>query len=100
MYVSVGRFRFRPMSDEERAQLTARMNRDVPPIAMESPGFVSVHFAKTEPDELTAVWVWESEKHWDEAFPRFLPALQEYVMPRLAEPPARAGGEVVLRAGG
>jgi hypothetical protein len=49
-------------------------------------------------DELMAVWLWGSAAHWDAALARFGPLLQEYVVPNLAGPPERVGGEVVVQA--
>ena len=54
-----------------------------------------VYFVRPSDDELMAVWLWDSEADWDAAFPRFGPSLQEYVVPSLAQPPDRAGGDVV-----
>jgi hypothetical protein len=97
MFVNVGRFTFRPMSQDERQRLMERMAQDVPPIARESPGFRGVYFTRPSDDEVMAVWLWESEADWNAALARFGPLLQAYVVPNLAQPPDRAGGEVVLQ---
>jgi hypothetical protein len=71
--------------------------QDVPPIARASRGFRGVHFARPSEDEVLAVWLWDSAADWEAALPRFGPALQEYVVPNLVQPPERLG-EVVLQA--
>ena len=75
-----------------------RIEQDVPPIAWDSTGFRGVYFARVSDDELMAVWLWDSEADWDTALPRFGPSLQEYVVPSLAQPPDRVGGDVVVQA--
>jgi hypothetical protein len=97
MFVNVGRFRFRPMSQDERQNMIQRVADDVPPIARESPGFRGVYFVRTGDDEVMAVWFWDSAADWDAALPRFGPGLQEYVIPNLAQPPERVGGDVVFQ---
>ena len=98
MFVNVGRFRFRPMAQDEMQRVFDRMEQDVPPIARASHGFRAVSFARPSDDEVIAVWLWDSAADWEAAQPRFGPALQEYVVPNLAGPPERVGGEVVLQA--
>jgi len=98
MFVNVGRFRFRPMDPDEMRGIIQRIEQDVPPIARDSAGFRGVYFVRPSDDELMAVWLWDSEADWDAAFPRFGPSLQEYVVPNLAQPPDRAGGDVVVQA--
>jgi len=97
MFVNVGRFRFRPMSQDEQQSLMQRMEHDVPPIARESPGFRGLNFVRLSDDELMTVWLWDSEADWEAALARFGPLLQQYVVPNLAQPPERVGGEVVLQ---
>ena len=97
MFVNVGRFRFRPMGQDEQRSLMLRIEQDVPPIAWESPGFRGVYFARASDDELMTVWLWDSEADWEAALARFGPLLQEYVVPNLAQPPERVGGEVVIQ---
>jgi hypothetical protein len=96
MFVVVGRFRFRPMDRDEQQQLVERIEQDIPPLARECPGFRSVYFARVGDDEVMTVWLWDHAADWDAAQPRFGPSLQEYVVPNLAQPPERVGGEVVL----
>ena len=96
MFVNVGRFHFRPMGEDERQSMVRRIEQDVPPVALESPGFRGVYFVRASDDELMTVWLWDTEADWDAALPRFVPMLQEYVIPNLAEPPDRVGGEVVV----
>ena len=97
MFVNVGRFRFRPMDEEERRRVVQSIERDVPPIARESPGFRGVYFARPSEDEVMAVWLWDSAADWDAALPRFGPSLQAHIVPHLAQPPERVGGEVVVQ---
>ena len=52
--------------------------------------------ARPTADEILTVWFWESEADWDAAFPQFGPFLQEYIVPNLAQPPDRVGGEVAV----
>lgn len=94
MFVNVGRFRLRPMGEGERNDLMQRIAQDIPPIARESRGFRGVYFARPSDDEVMAVWLWDSEADWNAALTRFGPLLQEYVVPNLAQPPERVGGEV------
>jgi heme-degrading monooxygenase HmoA len=96
MFVNVGRFHFRPMSQDERQHLIQRIEQDIPPIVRQSPGFRGVYFVSPTPDEVMTVWLWDSESDWDAAFARMGPHLQEYVVPNLDQPPDRAGGSVVL----
>jgi heme-degrading monooxygenase HmoA len=93
MFVNVGRFRFRPMGEEERRAVVQSIERDVPPIARASPGFRGVYFARTGDDEVMAVWLWDSAADWEAA----LPSLQAHVVPNLAQPPERVGGEVIVQ---
>ena len=98
MFVNVGRFHFRPMNVDEQQDLLRRMEADIPPLARESPGFRGVYCARPSPDEVLMVWLWDSEADWNAALAKFGPALQEYVIPNLAQPPERVSGEVVLQA--
>jgi hypothetical protein len=98
VFVNVGRFQFRPMAQDEMQRVIDRMEQDVPPIARASQGFRGVYFARPSDDEVLAVWLWDSSADWETALPRFGPALQEYVVPNLAQAPERVGGEVVLQA--
>jgi hypothetical protein len=97
MFVNVGRFRLRPMGQEEHHSLIERIEQATPPIARESPGFRGVYFARTNDDELMTVWLWDSEADWNAALPRFGPFLQAHVAPHLAQPPDRVGGTVVVQ---
>jgi hypothetical protein len=47
-------------------------------------------------DDLLAVWCWDSEADWEAGFAKLMPQLQEYVIPNLAGPPERVGGEVLI----
>jgi len=97
MFAVVGRFRFRPMSPVEQQRLVQRMEQDMPPIAQESPGFRGLHVVRASDEELLNLWLWDREADGEAAQPRFGPALQAYVVPNLAQPPERVGGEVVLQ---
>jgi len=96
MYVAVGRFHFRPMGQDEQQSLMKRMEQDVPPLARACQGFRGVAFVRLSDEELMTVWHWDSEADWDAGLVRFGPLLQEYVVPNLAGPPERIGGEVVM----
>ncbi len=72
------------------------MKEDVPRIARGRKGFRGVSFAYVSEDELMTSWPWDSEADWNMALAAFGPVLQEYVIPNLAGPPERAGGESVL----
>jgi hypothetical protein len=98
VFVSVGRFRFRPMGQGEMQRIVERVEQDVPPIARQSHGFRGVYFARPSEEEVMAVWLWDSAADWEAASPRFGPALQEYVVPNLVGPPERVGGDVVVHA--
>ena len=98
MFILIGRYQFRPMTSDEKEDLMDKVNRDIPPIVKGSEGFHSVYFLWSDENELTAVWRWDSEKHWDAAFPKFAPPLSEYVIPNLTQAPERKGGEVVFQS--
>jgi hypothetical protein len=97
MFVVVGRFLFRSMGQEERQRMTQGWERDFTPLARESPGFRGVQFVQLSDDEVMTVWQWDSAGDWEAAQARFGPFLQQHVAPHLAQPPERAGGEVVLQ---
>ena len=97
MFVAVGRFRFRSMSEDERRAMIQLWERDFAPLARECGGFRSVSFVWLSDEEIMTDWHWDSQADWDAAQARFGPFLQEHVAPNLAQPPERAGGEVVLQ---
>lgn len=97
MFVVVGRFRFRPMDQDERQSMFQGWEQDFSPLARESPGFRGVQFVQLSDDEVMTVWEWESEADWEGAQARFGPFLQQHVAPHLAQPPERASGAVVLQ---
>jgi hypothetical protein len=97
MFVNVGRFRFRQMGQDEQQRLMQSIEQDLPPIARESPGFRGVYFARLSDEELMTVWLWDSEADWEVALARMGPLLQQTVVPYLAQPPERFGGEVVAQ---
>lgn len=96
MFINVGHFRFRDLSDDDRASMVQSFERDIPPILAESQGFRGVYFTWVAPDDLMAVWLWDREQDWDAAFPKFGPSLQENVIPHLAGPPDRASGMAIF----
>ena len=98
MFVVVGRFKFKPASQEERQRMIQDVDRDFSPVARASPGFHGLQFVQLSDDELMTVWEWESAADWEAAQPRFGPYLQQYVIPQLAQPPDRVGGQVVIQA--
>jgi hypothetical protein len=96
MFVNVGRFRFRPMGQDEQQSLIQRIQEETPPLVQGSPGFRGVYFVRPSDDELMTVWLWDKEADWEAALARFGPFLQQHVAPNLAQPPERVGGEVVV----
>jgi heme-degrading monooxygenase HmoA len=96
MFVVVGRFRFRPVGEEERQSMFRRWEQDFTPLARESPGFRGVEFVRLSDDDVMTVWHWDSPADWEAAQARFGPFMQQHVGPHLAQPPERFGGEVVL----
>jgi len=97
MFVVVGRFRFRPMGQDEQRGMMQRIDQEFAPIARGSDGFQGVYFARPSDDEVMTVWLWDSEASWAAAQARFGPYLQQHVIPNLAQPPDRVGAEVVLQ---
>jgi hypothetical protein len=97
MFVVVGRFRFRSMGKDEWQGMTQGWEREFSPLARESPGFRGVQFVQLSAEEVMTVWQWESEANWDAAQEHFGPFMVEHVVPHLAGPPDRVGGEVVLQ---
>ncbi len=83
MFVVVGRFRFRPMGQDERQSMIQRWEQDFAPMARESPGFRGVHFVWLSDDEMMTDWHWDSEADWEAAQARFGPFLQQHVVPNL-----------------
>lgn len=96
MFVVVGRFRFRPMSSDERRAMFAQWEQEFTPLVRERHGFKSVQFVQLGDDEVMTSWLWDSEADWDAAQPAFGPFLQQHVAPHLAGPPERMTGNVVL----
>ncbi len=97
MFVVVGRFRFRPMGQDERQSMMQLWEKDFSPMARESRGFRGVDFVQLSDDEVMTDWHWDSEADWDAAQARFGPFMQQHVVPNLAGPPERVGGDVVLQ---
>ena len=97
MFVNVGRFHLRPMAPDEQQSLVQRIEEETPPIVQGSPGFRGVYFVRPSDDEVMTVWLWDSEADWEAALARLGPFLQQHVVPNLAQPPERIGGEVVVQ---
>lgn len=97
MFVNVGRFRFRSMAQAEQQRLAQGIEQEIGPIVRASSGFRGVYFARPDDDELMAVWLWDSEADWQSALAQLGPYLQQHVVPNLAQPPERVGGEVVAQ---
>src|SRR2546425_8213933 len=97
MYVVIGRFRFRQMSQDERQNMVRQWEQGFAPLARQSPGFRSVNFVWLSDDEMLTDWHWDGQADWDAAQARFGPFLQEHVVPKLAQPPERVGGVAVLQ---
>jgi hypothetical protein len=96
MFVVVGRFRFRSMNQDERQRMFQSWEQDFVPMVRACSGFCGVHFVQLSDDEVMTDWRWDSAADWEAAQPRFGPFLQQHVVPQLAQPPERFGGEVVL----
>jgi len=96
MFVVVGRFRFRPMGQDEQQSMMQLWDREFVPLVRECRGFRSVRFVRLSDDEMMTDWHWDSEADWDAAQAKFGPFLQQHVGPNLAQAPERVGGEVVL----
>jgi hypothetical protein len=96
MFVVVGRFRFRPMGREERQGMFQLWEQDFTPLARARPDFRGAEFIQLGDDEVMTVRRWDGAADWEAAQARFGPFLQQHVGPHLAQPPKRAGGEVVL----
>jgi hypothetical protein len=95
MFVVVGRFRFRPLDQAEQQRLLDSIEQALAPLVRECSGFRGVVFARPADDEMMAVWRWDSAADWDAALARLGPYLQQHVIPHLAGPPERVGGEVI-----
>ena len=96
MFVVVGRFRFRPMSQDEQQSMMQLWDREFVPLVRSCSGFRSVRFVRLSDEEMMTDWHWDSEADWDAAQAKFGPFLQKHVAPNLTQPPDRTGGEVVL----
>jgi hypothetical protein len=96
MFATVGRFQFRELDDDVLRQL----NEDVPRLVEGCSGFRHLYTVRPSQNELMMLWVWDSAADWEAAQPKFGPALQEYVVPNLAGPPERVGGDILLDIGG
>ena len=96
MFVSVGRFTFNAMDDGERQQLAKRIEADVRAAVEGNAAFRGLYAAQPTENEVLMVWLWDDEAAWEKALVDLGPALQEYVLPNLALPPERVGGEVVV----
>jgi hypothetical protein len=96
MFVVVGRFRFRPMSEDEQRGLARMLEQDFAPVARECAGMRGVQFVRLGADELMTCWHWDSEADWNAAQAAFAPFLQQHVIPNLAGPPDRVSGEIVV----
>ena len=97
MFVNVGRFHFRPMSQDEWQTLLHGIEQEFAPLPQEAQGFRGVHASRPGDNELMLVWFWESQADLVAAQPRFAPFLQAEVAPRLAQAPERTGGEIVFQ---
>jgi hypothetical protein len=84
------------MGQDERQSMIRLWEQEFAPLARESPGFRGVHFAWLSNEDMLTDWHWDSEANWDAAQARFGPFLQQHVGPKLAGPPERLGGDVVL----
>lgn len=96
MFTVVGRFRFRPMGQDELRDMIQGIERDFAPIAQVCPGFRSVQFSRPGDDEIMTTWLWDNPADWEAAQARFGPYLQRHIIPHLAGAPDRVGAEVVV----
>jgi hypothetical protein len=96
MFTVVGRFRFRPMDQDEQRGMVRGIERDFAPLALGCPGFRSVHFSRPGDDEMMTTWLWDNPADWEAAQARFGPYLQQHIIPHLAQTPDRVGAEVVV----
>jgi hypothetical protein len=97
MFVTVGRFQFRPMSQGEWQSMLQGVEREFEPLPREFPGFRGIYLTRPNDDELMLIWLWESAAHWEAALPRFGPFLQQHDVPNLSRAPERIGGDTVLQ---
>jgi hypothetical protein len=97
VFVNVGRFRFRPLGEDEKQRMARVIERDIAPAVRASPGFRGVYFVRPGDDEMMAVWLWDSAADWEAALAKMGPLLQEHFVPHFAQPPERVGGEVVAQ---
>jgi hypothetical protein len=85
------------MGPEERQTMLESWDRDFAPLARGCAGFRGVQFVHVSDEEVMTVWQWDREADWQAAQAPFGPFLQQHVIPNLAGPPDRVGGEVVLQ---
>jgi heme-degrading monooxygenase HmoA len=52
MFINVGRFRFRPLSEDECQRLVRSVDQEVSPIVRDSPGFRGFYVVRVQTDEL------------------------------------------------
>ena len=97
MFVSVGRFRFRPLAEGEWENLMQGVEREFAPLPRDYPGFRGVYLTRPSDNELMLIWLWDSAAAWQAALPRFGPYLQQHVIPHLAQAPERVGGETFFQ---
>jgi hypothetical protein len=97
MFVNVGRFQFRSMTQDEWQSMMQGIEREFAPLPQEFPGFRGVYLTSPSDNELMLVWLWDSAAVWQTAMARFGPYLQQHVIPNLAQAPERVGGETFFQ---
>lgn len=94
MYASIAVWTFRTRPSDEIIRQTEREAID--PFS-KLPGFVAYYAVRTGELEITTLHVWDTRRHAEEAIRHVAPALQQVIGEHLAGPPARSGGDVVVR---
>ena len=96
MFVSVSRFHFRTLDQDEARVLRRRAEHDIPRLLRDVPGFRAFYLSQVGDDEVLAVWLWESRDASEQALKQVGPWLLKQVLPVLDRPPERIGGDVLL----
>ena len=97
MFVSVSRFHFRTLDQDEARVLRRRAEHDIPRLLRDVPGFRAFYLSQVADDEVMAVWLWDSRADSEQALGQVGPWLMQQVLPALDRPPDRVGGEVLLQ---
>ena len=82
----------RPLSPEE----VARLERELPGLVADRPGYRGVYWARTDQNEALTVSLWDSPAEADAAFEAIRPWLAEVLGPLMAGAPQRRVAEVLV----